>query len=86
MLIPAGRQLDSFAQLTDDGKTACGCWIYSGCYTERGNMMARRDNTDPGGSGHRAELGLVVAGQSARFSTTALPAIRRAGRGPRRTS
>ena len=46
-LIPAGRQLDGFAQLRDDGKTACGCWIYSGCFTEQGNMMARRDSRDP---------------------------------------
>ena len=30
-----GKQVDGFAQLTDDGKTACGCWIYSGCYTEK---------------------------------------------------
>ena len=49
--LPAGRQLDSFAQLTDDGNTACGCWVYSGCFTERGNQMARRDNTDPGERG-----------------------------------
>ena len=27
----------SFAALRDDGTTACGCWIYSGCYTEAGN-------------------------------------------------
>jgi formate dehydrogenase major subunit len=47
VLMPAGRQLDAFAQLRDDGKTACGCWIFSGCYTEAGNMMARRDPTDP---------------------------------------
>ena len=45
--MPAGRLLDGFAQLRDDGKTACGCWIYSGCFTEAGNMMARRDNFDP---------------------------------------
>jgi formate dehydrogenase major subunit len=44
---PAGKQLDGFAQLRDDGKTACGCWIYSGCFTEAGNMMARRDASDP---------------------------------------
>jgi len=50
-VMPASRQLDSFAQLRDDGKTACGCWIYSGCFTERGNMMARRDNSDPGDRG-----------------------------------
>jgi formate dehydrogenase major subunit len=49
--LPAGKQLDGFAQLKDDGSTACGCWIYSGCYTERGNTMARRDNTDPGDRG-----------------------------------
>ena len=39
----------SFAALRDDGSTACGCWIYSGCYTEAGNNMARRDNRDPDG-------------------------------------
>jgi formate dehydrogenase major subunit len=49
--IPAGHQLDSFAQLTDDGSTACGCWIYSGCYTSQGNQMARRDNSDPADRG-----------------------------------
>jgi formate dehydrogenase major subunit len=43
----AGQLLDGFAQLRDDGTTASGCWIFSGCYTERGNMMARRDATDP---------------------------------------
>jgi len=47
VLVHAGRQLDGFAQLRDDGSTACGCWIYSGCYTEHGNMMARRDAADP---------------------------------------
>jgi formate dehydrogenase major subunit len=47
----AGQQLDGFAQLRDDGKTACGCWIYSGCFTEKGNQMARRDNSDPYDSG-----------------------------------
>ncbi|MBV9653626.1 MAG: formate dehydrogenase-N subunit alpha [Acetobacteraceae bacterium] len=51
VLLPAGKQLDSFAQLRDDGKTACGCWVYSGCYTERGNQMARRDSGDPGDRG-----------------------------------
>jgi len=47
VIIPAGRQLDGFAQLRDDGKTASGCWIYSGCFTEAGNMMDRRDSNDP---------------------------------------
>ena len=47
VVLRAGQQLDGFAQLRDDGTTACGCWIYSGIYTERGNIMARRDATDP---------------------------------------
>jgi len=51
VLTPAGKQLNSFAELRDDGKTACGCWIYSGCFTEAGNMMARRDPHDPDGRG-----------------------------------
>ena len=29
----------------------CGCWIYSGCWNEDGNNMARRDNSDPSGLG-----------------------------------
>jgi hypothetical protein len=37
---------------SDDGSTACGCWIYSGAWTEKGNMMARRDNSDPSGLGN----------------------------------
>ena len=47
----AGEQLDSFAQLRDDGSTACGCWIFSGSWTQAGNNMARRDNSDPWGNG-----------------------------------
>ncbi len=49
--IPAGKQLDGFGQLTDDGSTLCGCWIYSGCFTEKGNIMAQRVTADPGGAG-----------------------------------
>ncbi len=48
VLVEKGKQLPSFAFLRDDGSTACGCWIYSGCYTEAGNAMARRNNADPG--------------------------------------
>src|SRR5450631_3812789 len=47
-----GKQLPGFAALRDDGTTACACWIYSGCFTEAGNMMARRDNSDPEGWGN----------------------------------
>jgi formate dehydrogenase major subunit len=51
VVLEKGKQLDGFAQLRDDGSTACGCWIYSGSYTEKGNMMARRDTNDPGNTG-----------------------------------
>jgi len=50
-LVKAGQQLDGFAQLLDNGSTACGCWIFAGAWTEKGNMMARRDNADPSGLG-----------------------------------
>jgi formate dehydrogenase major subunit len=49
--IARGKQLASFAVLRDDGKTSCACWIYSGCFTESGNNMARRDNHDPDDAG-----------------------------------
>ena len=47
VLVAAGKQVAGFGNLRDDGKTACGCWIYSGCLTEEGNLMARRDTGDP---------------------------------------
>jgi formate dehydrogenase major subunit len=50
-ILEKGKQVASFAALRDDGSTACGNWIYSGCFTEAGNMMARRDNTDPDDTG-----------------------------------
>ena len=51
LILQKGKQVVSFAVLRDDGSTACGCWIYSGCYNEAGNNMARRDNTDPDSTG-----------------------------------
>ena len=51
VLLEKGKQLVSFAALRDDGTTSCGCWIYSGCFNEAGNNMARRDNTDPDNAG-----------------------------------
>lgn len=55
----AGEQVDGFAQLRDDGSTMSGCWIYSGAYTEAGNMTARRDNTDPSGKGVHPKWGFA---------------------------
>ena len=51
VLVKAGEQLNGFAELRDDGSTACGCWIFAGCWSEKGNLMARRDNSDPYGIG-----------------------------------
>jgi formate dehydrogenase major subunit len=46
-----GEQLAGFAELRDDGSTSCGCWIFSGAWGPTGNLMARRDNSDPTGIG-----------------------------------
>ncbi len=46
-----GLQLDGFAQLRDDGSTSCGNWIYSGVFTEAGNLAQRRLTADPTGLG-----------------------------------
>ena len=47
VVITKGKLLANFSVLRDDGKTSCGCWVYSGCFNESGNNMARRDNADP---------------------------------------
>lgn len=51
VLRKAGEQLSSFGELRDDGSTISGCWIYCGAWTQDGNLMARRDNSDPTGIG-----------------------------------
>lgn len=52
ILRPAGQQLSGFGELRDDGSTACGCWLFCGAWPEEGNLMARRDNSDPSGLGN----------------------------------
>jgi formate dehydrogenase major subunit len=47
----AGEQLAAFAELRNDGTTASGCWIFCGAWGPTGNLMARRDNSDPTGIG-----------------------------------
>jgi formate dehydrogenase major subunit len=37
-----GAPLSGYTELRDDGSTACGCWIYSGCYAGGVNQTARR--------------------------------------------
>ncbi|MBU6438133.1 MAG: formate dehydrogenase, partial [Betaproteobacteria bacterium] len=51
VLVKAGEQLPAFIMLRDDGSTSAGCWIYTGSWTQAGNQMARRDNSDPFGIG-----------------------------------
>lgn len=51
IVVRAGEQIEDFGLLRADGSTACGCWIFAGCWTEDGNQMARRDNSDPYGIG-----------------------------------
>jgi formate dehydrogenase major subunit len=48
----SGEPVAGFAQLEADGSTACGCWIYAGCYADGVNQTRRRDPGDldaPGG-------------------------------------
>lgn len=59
VLVKAGDQLAGFAQLRDDGSTACGNWIYSGCYSQAGNLTQRRDNVDPSGLGQTLNWGFA---------------------------
>ena len=48
VLVKKGEQVPNFAVLQDDGSTLCAMWIYAGSWTQAGNQMARRDNTDTG--------------------------------------
>jgi len=52
--VTTGKQIDGFANLKDDGSTACGEWVYCGSYVEPdkeptapvpGNRASRRDLT-----------------------------------------
>ncbi len=43
--IADGKPLDAFTEIKDDGSTAAGCWIYTGCYKGGENQTARRKPT-----------------------------------------
>ena len=66
-----GKQVPSFAVLRDDGSTSCGCWIYSGSFTEAGNNMARRDNERSGRHRRVSRSGRSRGPPTAASSTTA---------------
>jgi formate dehydrogenase major subunit len=40
--LETGREVPDYLPLKDDGSTACGCWIYAGCYAGGINQVARR--------------------------------------------
>jgi formate dehydrogenase major subunit len=40
--IADGKPVSAFTELKDDGSTAAGCWIYTGCYKDGVNQTARR--------------------------------------------
>jgi formate dehydrogenase major subunit len=37
-----GKPISRYQELKEDGSTACGCWIYAGCYKDGENHPARR--------------------------------------------
>jgi formate dehydrogenase major subunit len=53
--LTTGLLLDTFLDAKDDGTTAIGNWLYTGSYTEAGNMMDRRGTDDPTGMGYYHE-------------------------------
>ncbi len=46
-----GTLVPSFLLLQSDGSTSSGNWLYCNSYTEEGNLMARRNKSDPSGIG-----------------------------------
>jgi formate dehydrogenase major subunit len=40
--LTTGKEVPDYLPLKDDGSTACGCWIYAGCYADGVNQVARR--------------------------------------------
>jgi formate dehydrogenase major subunit len=44
--VRSGEPLSAFTELRDDGRTACGCWIYCGIYEDGVNQARRRDPGD----------------------------------------
>lgn len=48
VVVRKGELLPDFSVMKDDGTTSSYCWIFAGSWTQAGNQMARRDNTDTG--------------------------------------
>ena len=80
VLLAAGKLLPTFGMMRDDGKTSGGCWIYTGVYTEAGNMSMRRDAATRPASAS-SPTGASPGRPTAACSTTAPRPIPRASRG-----
>ncbi len=59
VLAKAGEQLATFAHLRDDGTTSSGNWLYCGSWSQAGNLMARRETSDPSGLGFYPNWGFA---------------------------
>jgi formate dehydrogenase major subunit len=57
---PDRNQIASFAELKDDGSTACGCWIYTGAYPTNDHNQTRSRKPD-GPEGPGTHLGWAFA-------------------------
>jgi formate dehydrogenase major subunit len=44
--VDSGKEMKGFTEMANDGSTACGCWIYSGCFVDGVNQPRRRDPGD----------------------------------------
>ena len=59
-----GERCSAYTELKDDGSTACGCWIYCGCYADGVNQTgaaqarhASRPGSRPSGAGRGRRTG-----------------------------
>jgi formate dehydrogenase major subunit len=55
--VKKGEQVAKFLDLRADGSTVCGNWLYTGSYTQAGNLAQRRNNADPSGMARFSEWG-----------------------------
>ena len=74
-----GALVRGFGELADDGTTACGCWLYSGCYADGVNQAARRKPGQEQTGWPRSGAG--PGPPTGACSTTAPPRTPRAGPG-----
>jgi formate dehydrogenase major subunit len=50
-VLEKGKQVDTFGSCAMTARPPVAAGSIAGCWTERGNMMARRDTSDPGNTG-----------------------------------